>query len=76
MRPVSLWSCAHVRVSWIRAGGAYRETSLQTLSGAAFFHCVRLIGTGSLGLRRQSTTPASVPGPVWLSATSHRACPR
>jgi hypothetical protein len=33
-------------------------------------------GTGSLSLGDRSAIPASVPGPVWLSATGHRACLR
>jgi hypothetical protein len=32
VRLTSLWSCVHVRVPWIRAGGTYGETLLQTLS--------------------------------------------
>jgi hypothetical protein len=59
----------------MQQGGRTRETLLQTLSGCRVQYSVSL-GTGSLGFRDRSAIPASVPGPVWLSATGHRACPR
>jgi hypothetical protein len=70
VRPVSLWSCAYVRVPWDRAEGTYTERRLLqslNLSGCRVQYSVSL-GTGSLGLRDRSAIPASVQGPVWLSA--------
>jgi hypothetical protein len=58
----------------IRTERRYCNQSLN-LSGCRVLYSVSL-GTGSLGLRDRSAIPASVPGPVWLSATGHRACPR
>jgi hypothetical protein len=53
-----------------------RTQRLQTLSGC----CVQILRLAwdrfNPGLRDRSAIPASVPGPVWLSATGHRACPR
>ena len=40
-----------MRVPCIRAGGAYRDTLLQTLAVAAFYTRSVSLGTGSLGLR-------------------------
>jgi hypothetical protein len=62
VRLTSLWSCVHVRVPWIRAGGTYGETLLQTLS--VWHQILRLAWDRFTGLER-SATPASVPGPVW-----------
>jgi hypothetical protein len=67
--------CACARAMDYSREGTYREALLRTLSGCRVLYSVSL-GTGSLGLRDRSAIPASVPGPVWLSATGHRACPR
>jgi hypothetical protein len=72
------YHCGAVRMCachGLEQGGTYRESLLRTLSGCRVQYSVSL-GTGSLGLRDRSAIPASVPGPVWLSATGHRACPR
>ena len=52
-----------------------RTQRLQTPSSCRVQYSVSL-GTGSLGLRDRSAIPVSVPGPVWLSTTGQRACPR
>ena len=70
MRPVSLWSmCA---CHGLEQGGKYRETLLQTLSGVAFKTPSYFRDRFSPGLRDRSAIAATVPGPVWLSATGYR----
>jgi hypothetical protein len=61
VRPVSLRSCAHVRVPWIRAGGRTERRYLQTLSGCRVQYSVTL-GTGSTGLEKPVCDPSLSPG--------------
>jgi hypothetical protein len=69
VRHTGLWSCAHVRAPWIRAGGrtgkTWKETVLQTLAVAVQYRLVPLCwDRGS-----QRSQLRSVRSPVRLSMT-------
>jgi hypothetical protein len=61
VRPACPWSCACVRVPWIRAGGAV----VQTLSGCRSI--LRLAGTAVHAGLSPVATQVSGRSPVWLS---------
>jgi hypothetical protein len=71
VRPTCLWSCAHVRVPWIRARGTYREALLQTLPVARPSQSVSLDTVVHAGLTPVHDPSLAVLGAVRLSIASH-----
>jgi hypothetical protein len=66
MRLVSLWSCAHVRVSWVRAGGVHRDVPANPCAAFNTAAVAWCLARGELG-----GSCGGAEGVRWLRSSPH-----